>query len=353
MDERRLERALRQGPPFATRYVPSSLALDEGLVVDRTFGVGRLALLIAVTALLLVGMLAGLAATGALRDDDRDNVGPERGFVEPFIGLPPAGAPLSTPATGELVLSFYGRVSTTEDVHGIWVYADGRLIWRRNLDDHVSSDALRRGFGAAEPTRAVIEQRLTPEGVELLRSEVISAGLAGLGPVQDTVPAYCYRRAYWGLLAVRDGGQLVRGAWCDNELPDRLADFASWLPASAWADQRIGGYVPSRYALCIDPMEEQARVIERIPEAIRSLLESRAAPIVQPDADPGCVYEVTTDDARAIAAVLDDAGLEQEGFSAWVPILRYAIPSGAVSEREGFVAFVSILPNGELVEYRQ
>ena len=33
MDEQRLERALRQGPPFATRYTPSSLALDERPVV--------------------------------------------------------------------------------------------------------------------------------------------------------------------------------------------------------------------------------------------------------------------------------------------------------------------------------
>jgi Tol biopolymer transport system component len=69
MDEQRLERALRQGPPFATRYVPSSLALDEQPVV-RGPSAGRLVLIIAVTALLLVGMLAGLAALGAFRDDD-------------------------------------------------------------------------------------------------------------------------------------------------------------------------------------------------------------------------------------------------------------------------------------------
>jgi hypothetical protein len=69
MDGQRLERALRQGPPFATRYVPSSLPLDEQPVV-RGPRVGRLVLIIAVTALLLVGMLAGLAALGAFRDDD-------------------------------------------------------------------------------------------------------------------------------------------------------------------------------------------------------------------------------------------------------------------------------------------
>jgi Tol biopolymer transport system component len=68
MDEQRLERALRQGPPFATGYVPSTLALDEQPVV-RGPSVGRLVLIIAVTALLLVGMLVGLAALGAFRND--------------------------------------------------------------------------------------------------------------------------------------------------------------------------------------------------------------------------------------------------------------------------------------------
>ena len=70
MDEQRLERALRQGPPFATRYVPSSLALDDSPVVRGPINVGRLVLIIAVTALLLVGMLAGLAALAAFRDED-------------------------------------------------------------------------------------------------------------------------------------------------------------------------------------------------------------------------------------------------------------------------------------------
>ena len=67
MDEQRIESALRQGPPFATQYVPASVALDEQPVVHAP-SVGRLVLIIAVTALLLVGMLAGLAALGAFRN---------------------------------------------------------------------------------------------------------------------------------------------------------------------------------------------------------------------------------------------------------------------------------------------
>jgi WD40 repeat protein len=71
MDELRLERALSQGPPFATRYVPSPLALNDKSIARRPASVGRLVLIIAVTALLLVGMLAGLAALGAFQNDDR------------------------------------------------------------------------------------------------------------------------------------------------------------------------------------------------------------------------------------------------------------------------------------------
>ena len=70
MDEQRLERALHQGPPFATRYVPSPLVLDDGPRVRPAVSVGRLVLIIAVTALLLVGMLAGLAALGAFQSNE-------------------------------------------------------------------------------------------------------------------------------------------------------------------------------------------------------------------------------------------------------------------------------------------
>ncbi len=64
MDEQRLERALRQGPPFTTGYVPSTLALEERPFVRAPMTVGRLVLVIAVTALLLIGLLAGLVALG-------------------------------------------------------------------------------------------------------------------------------------------------------------------------------------------------------------------------------------------------------------------------------------------------
>ncbi len=69
MDEHRLERALRQGPPFTATYVPVSLVLDERPIVRDPIGVGRLVLIIAMTALLLAATLAGLAVLGTFRDD--------------------------------------------------------------------------------------------------------------------------------------------------------------------------------------------------------------------------------------------------------------------------------------------
>ena len=54
----------------------------------------------------------------------------------------------------------------------VWVYADGRMIWARRT-------AAPRGFPQAR-TRShsgYLEQRLTPEGVELLRSRLVATGL--------------------------------------------------------------------------------------------------------------------------------------------------------------------------------
>jgi Tol biopolymer transport system component len=69
MDEQRLERALRHGPPFAVGYVPSSVVLEQP-VVRPPVSVGRLVLTMAVTGALIVGLLAGLAALGAFRNED-------------------------------------------------------------------------------------------------------------------------------------------------------------------------------------------------------------------------------------------------------------------------------------------
>ena len=88
-----------------------------------------------------------------------------RAFVidKGIVGLPPVGATPSTPESG--VLEMYYWVNGRETGSRNWVYADGRLI--------------RLG---APPRRGFLEQRLTREGVKLLRSEIVSAG--GFGHAQ-------------------------------------------------------------------------------------------------------------------------------------------------------------------------
>lgn len=70
MDQQRLERALREGPKFATRYVPRPFGLENEPAGRRASG-RQVVMLIAVTALLMAGMLAGLAALGVWRDSER------------------------------------------------------------------------------------------------------------------------------------------------------------------------------------------------------------------------------------------------------------------------------------------
>ncbi len=87
-----------------------------------------------------------------------------RAFVldKGFSGLPPVGATPSTPERGVLEMYYW-----VHDVRGrtrSWVYADGRLIRLGVTRDN------------GTPLPGLREQRLTREGVRLLRSEIISAG---------------------------------------------------------------------------------------------------------------------------------------------------------------------------------
>ena len=66
MDDSRLERALRQGPPFRTAYIPRPLEVDASVRPDRST-IRRLAIVLVILGLLLVASIAGLALGGFLR----------------------------------------------------------------------------------------------------------------------------------------------------------------------------------------------------------------------------------------------------------------------------------------------
>ena len=131
--------------------------------------------LVAFAAAALVVVVGTASAFGSVREFFLD-----RGF----IGLPPQEATPSSPESGKLLLFYWGPVGEGHGKSRFWLYADGRMISLREAS---------RPEGANERSTGLLEQRLTPEGAELLRSEVMSTGLIGDeddGVGDDGVPAY-------------------------------------------------------------------------------------------------------------------------------------------------------------------
>lgn len=190
-----------------------------------------------------------------------------------FIGLPPPGATPSSPNTGELVETYWISGSLPFD-GAAYLYADGRLIWFEYPGDQ---------------STGYLEQRLTPEGVEL-------------------VQALATR---W-----RPHGTEVRSL-DPRHLPDLL-------PVGAWADITARPYVPSGFAACLsvsDPwhffedraVDDLSEKMAMLPPAAADLLRYRAAVPSDDYGEPSfhCLG-LTTEDARRLDAALRDAGLEQD-----------------------------------------
>lgn len=283
-----------------------------------------------------------------------------------FIGLPPEGAAPSTPEDGELVLSFYGR-STTDGRYRAWVYADGRIIW--DLEGDLP-------YGANETTTGLLEQRLTPEGVERMRSEIVSTGLFDhdltllSGHLREKasgtqVPV----GVIWGTIQVRDGDRLVSVSWSNPEMYpqdsgtaatpeqasalerlDRLLTHpGSWLPASAWQEEGITAYVPSRYAVCYSATDRAlgpSRIVSLLPEATQDLLGDRDRTRAS-DTDIYCSV-VTTEEARALAGTLDAAGIRLDDRSI-TSRLGYLVESPDVPHGEITIYFEPYLPHEEFL----
>lgn len=295
-------------------------------------GRGRaFALALALTAALSAGLLV---AGGPMRLWQRESVTP---VVAPFTGLPPIGASPSQPERGELVLSFWARMPALGwEVAEVLLYADGRLVWWRNLEGNAVAHEV---FGALPPTTATIEQRLTPAGVQLVLGDVLAsrsldaegAGHPGARP--------------WGRIQVRIDGQMQSIGWDDAELPLRLADPGSWLPADAWADRRLLGYVPWRYAACLGP-DLTATDLPRASADLLQGVQGFAGP-GQPNSIGTC-YMLTTDVARQLAATLDVAGLVRVHPEVE---LAYRVAPASEGSRglEGVVLFLEVLPDGELL----
>jgi hypothetical protein len=305
---------------------------------------GRRRLLVLAAAMLVV--VVGTASALAVRAFFLD-----RGF----IGLPPQGATPSTPESGELEIFYWvGDPGGNLGRSRAWVYADGRLLWLRGGGD------LNLTAGANRFSSGFLEQRLTPEGVELLRSEILSAGEFGHGPLHDPFPTIDVHNV-GHLLSVDRASDLER-------LEARLSDPASWLPASAWADRETKAYVPSRYSVCYGTspptrVTEPSRILSVLPAAAADMLRGKdrtpfhglykPAPLeIRPITD--YCSDMTIDEARTLAKALEDAGPTKKAdpdgtFRTDYFRLEYEF-EGPAQGREGVsIYFEPYLPHGEII----
>jgi hypothetical protein len=346
-------------------------APDWNDVLGRSRAHERRQRVITLAAAALVAVIATASAFGV------------RAFVldKGFIGLPPVGATPSAPENAELVLSYFGAgPEGTGGKRRSWLYADGRLVW---LQDGSFPE------GASPDSTGFLEQRLTPEGVELLRSEALSTGHWGdespppplegppcprgvspgtvvppatvgcLAPTPPPSPDEPVTVPFWLFVEAPGAGRLNRvdHARDLDRLVERLADPASWLPPDAWASREVRAYVPSRFSVCFgawdaDPPLSPERVLDLLPAAAGDLLRGRTTTRFEtlvgtpgnyhPEVD-ACA-DLPTEQARRLTDVLDASGFER-----WMPSYRLAYRSeDATSGREIVHLYLEpYLPHGE------
>ncbi len=294
--------------------------------------------------------IGGVVVMSSIGDENAN--APARGGAEdsPFQRgareLPPQGATPSTPTSGELVASMWSRGRTGWE-GWVYLYADGRVIWQRR---------------SPIPATGWLEQRLTPEGVGLVQAEILSTGL--FDPAQpppasdlDRPPPGSelgYAWPSYGDMQVRNGDRLVLvpgspgQPWMPefDRLQQLLTELQSWLPSTAWEDPFIRAFVPSRYAIC--PYRFPAplgwsSILPLLPaSAEERLADARPWRWEHPTGDVTC-FDVTTEEARAVAQALDDAGVRQ-----FIPAASLAYQFDAPDPIAGTIGidFWPFLPDG-------
>ena len=300
-------------------------------------------LVLALSAACLVPALAGCGGGGGAQSAGPVPTVPPASKRVGFVGLPPEGATPSTPKSGELVLLWFGdapaKIVWTNRDWGrsrAWLYADGRLIRWREGDFPYGANHISTGY---------VEQRLTPDGVELLRSEIDATGVFGHDPPSVS------RGLGHSAIQVRDGDRLLspggpvsaRG-W--RKLAALLADPGSWLPASAWEDRELRAYVPSRYAVCYGWAGHSTDVLTLLPAPAKDLLRARDRKRMEGFNGAGYCSNVTTEEGRALAEALRDGGLKRAEPAG--ETLAYGLEPGSFADTAS-IWFEPYLPHGETV----
>lgn len=276
-----------------------------------------------------------------------------------IVGLAPTGATPSNPEHGELVLFFgFGHSMGDQGRFDLNLYADGRVIWQR-LGDISRTDEYRDSTG-------LLEQRLTSEGVELVRAEVIASGLVK----RDLDLEGGDGDLYFGSIDLRSGDKRVQVTWGDGccplpveplksatpeqksalvRLDKRLENLVNWLPASAWDDPVERPYVPARYSVCLAGKRGLGltRVLALLPPKAEELLRAQEN---TPEHGTNLVgtfvhwcSHMTNEEAHALERVLDDAGVpgNKDEFG-----LAYGLLDIAYAEATDFsLGFNPLLPD--------
>jgi hypothetical protein len=273
-----------------------------------------------VVVIAVVALVAVVGAASALA---------VRAFLhQGIVGLAPVDATPSTPTRGELVLRFmFGHGMGDPGSFSVDVYADGRMIWRRN-GDWPPTDEYPSSTG-------YLEQRLTREGVELVRAEVLST-LLSTGMADHDLRLLGGEGLSFGSIDLRTDDRFVHLIWGDISSPhsglreelatpeqaralvrldERLEDPASWLPASAWEDPEVRAYVPSAYSVCLEGLRGLglSRVLASLPEGAENVLRAQENTPSQYTNLVGTFVlwcsRLTNEEARALEGMLDDAGV--------------------------------------------
>ena len=290
---------------------------------------------------------------GALVLTTRDDNGSQIAARPRTTGLPPE--------RGELVAAMWSHASADPSWGDAWfyVYADGRLISYRY-----------------PYSPGWLEQRLTPEGVELVRAEILSTGLFDLDrPPPGSELGLGF--PYYGDIEVRNHDRLVYvprrpdQEWTNefDRLHERLRNLDSWLPPNAWQDPTVRPYEPSTYAICLStstgtfanqPRIRPSRILSLLPAPAEELLAGarhwRWQELASEDpgttrrvnrtplagrGNPHC-FDETTEEARALTKALDDAGIDHD--TAGTLIYRFRAPDPV--SRTVDILFLPYLPHG-------
>jgi hypothetical protein len=258
---------------------------------------------IIVGALVGVGFFAGL---DALRSSDepplaeRDQAVTTAPSPQLSFTLEGPDEPPSEPAVGEPVLHLQGSGEVA-------IYADGRVIWPIDDDDP--------GY---------LQMRLTPEGVEALRSRAVSTGFfeqnQGMTLDSGHDPGSMEVRhgdrsviLVWGdRSAVRSWSKQVEleristaSAEVENEVIELVMFFRNpkaWrLPRRTYVQPETSPFVPSRLVVVYDRGEPDWSTL---PSPAREVVSANLKTLIS----DGCQV-ISTDQAREMARALSQAGI--------------------------------------------